>query len=422
MISTRHRTAEATVETLAAALAAPSDARGLGMPQGWRPQSLAYGAAGIALLHIERAHTGHGSWQRAHDWLTCAARGGVASGASSHLYHGAPALAFALHAATSARHPGRYARALETLDHHISLATRRRVDRAHARMDHGALPALAEYDTIRGLTGLGAYWLRRAPDNDLIRSVLTYLVRLTEPIGDGECMLPGWWSGLDPAGRPSPRYPGGHGNNGMAHGIGGSLALLALAMRRGVTVDGQLAAIGRICAWLDRWRQDGRAGSRWPYWLTRAQLRALQPAGALAARPSWCYGTAGLARAQQLAGLATGETARQRMAENALADALTDPEQLAAITDLSLCHGYAGLAHIARLADADAITTRPAEPAGRMLDAVTARAGDSSARLLWPPSGDVGLLAGAAGVALALHAADTGAAPISGWDSCLLIT
>lgn len=37
------------------------------------------------------------------------------------------------------------------------------------------------------------------------------------------------------------------------------------------------------------------------------------------ARPSWCYGTPGLARARQLAGLALRDLARQEAAEHALA-------------------------------------------------------------------------------------------------------
>ncbi|KQX77084.1 hypothetical protein [Streptomyces sp. Root1310] len=33
------------------------------------------------------------------------------------------------------------------------------------------------------------------------------------------------------------RFPGGHGNNGMAHEIGSVLALLALGARRAITVN-----------------------------------------------------------------------------------------------------------------------------------------------------------------------------------------
>jgi hypothetical protein len=46
----------------------------------------------------------------------------------------------------------------------------------------------------------------------------------------------------------------------MAHGISGPLALLAPAMRQGITVDGHAAAIHRICHWLDAWRHEAPAG------------------------------------------------------------------------------------------------------------------------------------------------------------------
>lgn len=39
---------------------------------GRRAQSLADGAAGIALLYIERARAGHGDWSTAHAWLSAA--------------------------------------------------------------------------------------------------------------------------------------------------------------------------------------------------------------------------------------------------------------------------------------------------------------------------------------------------------------
>lgn len=408
--------ARAVADRIADRLASPADTR---EHQRW-PQSLAVGAVGVALLHIERARAGVAPWHRAHDWLSYAADHPVVSSADSHLYYGAPALAFALHAA--ADRPSRYTRALETLDRAVAATTRRRLRRAHARMDRGELPALAEFDTLRGLTGLGAHLLRRAPGEDLVRVVLGYLVRLTEPIrNDGE-RLPGWWSERAPSGRISGQFPGGHGNNGLAHGIGGPLALLSLAARRGVRVDGQTEAIGRICGWLDQWRQHDGAGPWWPYWVTRTHLRDGLPRASGPSRPSWCYGTAGLARAQQLAALATGDTARQRMAEHALVRALTDG-QLAATTDFSLCHGYAGLVHLAGRAAADATTPELATCLPLLLTAIVADTGadELAGALLRSPAGGMGFLEGATGIALALHTAGTQASPTSGWDSCLPI-
>lgn len=416
----------AAATAIAGRLASPSQAFDADKARVRWPQSLAHGAAGIALLHIERARTGLGRWQVAHDWLSYASRGEISAGPDSSLFYGAPAVAFALHAA--ADRPGKYTRALSVLDHHISVMTRRRLDHAHARIDRADRPALAEFDLIRGLTGLGAYLLQRDPHSELTRDVLSYLVRLTEPLqAEGE-LVPGWWTDLDPSGHPSEDFPGGHGNLGMAHGISGPLALLSLTMKRGVVVDGHTGAIRRICAWLDGWRQDHVAGPRWPEWVTRDEFRNHQSTRPGPPRPSWCYGTPGLARAQQLAGQATGDLVRQRMAEQALIGCLSERDQLAAITDVTLCHGWSGLFRIVWRVAADAHTPGIAAHLPRLLGKIVEQGyGDLNAdrlaeSMLRPLAGDLGLLEGAAGVALALHTATAGAPPTSNWDACLLIT
>ena len=377
-----------------------------------RPQSLAGGAAGIALLHIERARAGHGDWSTAHAWLSAAGRDDLSAGPNAGLFFGAPTLAFLTHAA--ADRPGKLTRALATLDTSTTAVTRRHLDDAHARLDRGDRPAPAEFDLIRGLAGLGAYHLQRSPRHDITAAVLSYLVRLTEPLAGRTDGLPGWWTDLAPTGRPSPDYPAGHANSGMSHGIAGPLALLSLALRRGVVVDGHTDAITRICTWLDAWQQQHPCGPWWPGILTlddvhNGHLRQPTPG-----RPSWCYGTPGVARAHQLAGLATGDTARQRTAQTAMLGCLRDPAQLARIVEGGLCHGMAGVLQTAWRMAADARTSDIAAELPRL-----------SARLLTQhrcASEDTEFLDGHAGVALALHTAGTGTVPLAHWDACLLLT
>jgi hypothetical protein len=247
--------------------------------------------------------------------------------------------------------------------------------------------------------------LKRAAASGLVadEQALTDLAQLTMRLGT--------WSGGQR--KRSSQYPSGHANNGVAHGIAGPLALLALASLRGITVSDQREAIERICAWLDLWRIEGRDGPRWPYWITLSELESGRPSPA--SRPSWCYGLAGSARAQQLTALATGDTGRQRMAEEALLHAMTARTPLAATTDLSLCHGFAGLAHIVQLAAADAITPGLRECLPRLLAPIESTTPDILLAC------GAGLLEGATGVALALLAQVNGGT-LSGWDSCLLIT
>jgi lantibiotic biosynthesis protein len=370
-------------------------------------QSLSAGAAGIALLHITQARAGTGDWDIAHQWAGAMTRGPVAAHPDACLFTGAPAVAFVLRAAGHRA----YAAALSTLDGHIVTLTRHRLDRARERIERGQLPELREFDLLKGLTGIGVYLLQ-ANQIDLLRDVLSYLVRLVDPVTVDDQELPGWWAGHGPAGQPSTAWPDGHLNLGLAHGIAGPLTLLSTAMRRGITVLGQADAIERICAELDRWRCGTARRSWWPGIISPAEwkARAVQQPGPQ--RPSWCYGTPGLARAQQLAALALGHPQRQQHAEDALAGCITDEAQLAQLGEVSLCHGWAGLVQTTRRAAAD---TGHDSALTALLPRLDSRF-DQHLHDQQPAC--AGLLEGATGIALTRHST---AAPAIPWDACLLI-
>ncbi|MGW2886422.1 lanthionine synthetase C family protein [Streptomyces griseoruber] len=381
---------------------------------GWG-QSLYSGAAGVALLHAVRAHTGEDDRDALRPWAAAMVKGPIqAAPEACGLYEGAAAVAYVL----SFTHTNTAARALTTLDGHLADVTRHRLGQAHTRIDRGALPTLGEYDLISGLTGLGAYHLHRGHQTELC-DILAYLVRLTDPLTVESQSLPGWWTSDSPDLRPSPQWPGGHGNLGLAHGITGPLALLATARRHGHMVPGQTRAMTRICDWLDQWRTTTGTGTGsrtwWPGLITRDEHRRgkLQSPGPT--RPSWCYGTPGIARAQQLAGIALGDPDRQRQAEQALAACLTDDRQLAQLTDASLCHGWAGLLQTVSRAAADALD-----------DELAARLPHLSARLDdhldhdGPPHG-AGLMDGTAGIHLARLTTPVNTALTAPWDRCLLL-
>ncbi|PWU57232.1 lanthionine synthetase [Micromonospora sp. S4605] len=351
-------------------------------------QSLAGGAAGIALRHLET-----GNRPAAYEALRHATAGGVSIADGASLFYGAPALAFVL---ATTDHPGLAQARAATADG-TAIVARRQVDAAHRRIDRHRQPHYAEYDLIRGLTGLGVV-LRRLGDHELLRQVLDYLVRLTEPRG----ALPGWWCWNGPERRPSP--VGGHANFGMAHGIAGPLALLALSHRDGITVAGHTTAINRISRWLDTWQQHSRGTIWWPQTITLTDLHRGTPTQQTPLRPSWCYGTPGIARAQQLAAHALRDTTRQHLAETAFTTCVTDPGQLRRLTDRSLCHGTAGLLATARRVACDALSPIP-------LDLV-----DDLHRQASPATNEPeGLLDGKAGANLVTAAA-------TAWDACLLLS
>ncbi|MET9184977.1 lanthionine synthetase C family protein [Streptomyces tendae] len=348
-----------------------------------RTQDLSEGALGMALLHIE-----HRDLSTARRHLTQATARGVSTGSNASLFHGAPALEFVLARAHGAGDDVRAA---------VDRVVDARLAAAHRRPS-GTLPHLAEWDLIRGLTGFAALLLSRRPIAPRLPDVLACLVALAHPVrGDGR-MLPGWWSPVGPDGK---EMVGGHGNNGMAHGIAGPLAVLSLALREGVSVPGQEKAIGTFASWLDR------HGSH--YWSTAAHLDTDQPPAAEPARQSWCYGQPGIARAQQLAALALGEPGRRRAAEDTVEAVLTDPLRLARITDSTLCHGWAGLLMLTRAIAAD--SPAPARFTPIIQDLQRRLAAD------WERLPKSGFMEGRAGAQLALNAADA-----TGWTRVLLLT
>jgi hypothetical protein len=346
-------------------------------------QALSEGPLGTALLHVER-----GDLDAARPLLAAAVDGGVSTGANASLFHGAPALEFVL---------GRAGRASWRVRAAADRVVAARLAAARRRRESGRLPALAEFDLIRGIAGLTALLLSRDETPPLAIDALRYLASLHRPVTAGGRELPGWWS-PDGPGRETTR--GGHGNNGVAHGVAGILSALAIGARTGVRADGQEAAIEVFASWLETW------GASW--WVTLPQLSAGVPPQPPPLRPSWCYGTTGIARALQLAGLATGNEHRRQAAEDAALATLGDPARLAQVTDASLCHGWAGIltATMAIAADSPA-PERFAAPVRLARDHLAT----GIAALPKP-----GFLEGRAGAQLALDGTDS-----TGWARALLI-
>ncbi|GHF94926.1 lanthionine synthetase C family protein [Streptomyces thermodiastaticus] len=347
-----------------------------------RTQELSEGALGMALLHIERDDL-----PAARRSLAQAVAGGVSTGRNASLFHGAPALEFVL---------GRAGRTDLAVRDAVDRVVAARLAAARRRQAAGALTHPAEFDLIRGLTGLGALLLTRGEPSPLLRAVLAYLVSLARPVRVDGRQLPGWWSAAGPAHQDTP---GGHSDNGVAHGIAGPLAVLCLADRHGVQVPGQHDAVDVFARWLDTY-----GGC---YWTTCDQLAC--PPEPAPARPSWCYGRIGIARTQQLAGITLTDPARRRAAEDTAVRTLTDPVLLGLITDASLCHGWAGLLTVTRAMADDSSTPNRFAP---LIEQLTLRLAASLDQLPKP-----GFMEGGTGAQLALDGTDT-----TKWTRALLIT
>lgn len=374
-----------------------------------RAQSLASGAAGSALLDVERALRGTGSWTAAANRVRAATAGTITAADHTGLYFGIPAICFLLHAASSDQ-GARFRTAVKVADQHVIAVAERRIAAALDRRAHGAALTFKDYDLFYGLSGICSLMVRSIPDNAVLPDLLTHLVRLSTPRTEDGLPVPGWWVGHDPD--PILPTPGGHANLGMAHGAAGLLATLTLAIRKGIEVEGQREAIDCIIDIFDTWRQDGADGPWWPQWLTCDELRTGRTSQPAPGRLSWCYGAPGITRALQLAAIALDDTARQQQAERDLVANLNET-QLARIDSAGLCHGIAGLYQTAwRMAD-EAITPEIADRLPALASRLTHHSENAA--------DEDGLLTGHAGIQLALETLRHGTAPRSGWDSCLLI-
>ncbi|KDN82284.1 lanthionine synthetase C family protein [Kitasatospora cheerisanensis] len=404
----------------------------------WAPAGLADGAPGIALLFAELSRQDPAHRATAHAWLGVAARSAAGAAPGTGLYDAVPALAFALPRAAAT--PADYRTARAHLHHQTTVLAerlaRREQQRAAAGVEH---TAVERYDLVSGLAGLGAVLLDHHPRagtaDSALHLVLRALVRLSEPIAE----LPGWWVAQSPDDCAPTSAERGHANLGLAHGLPGPLALLALCWRQGLRVPGQRTALSLWADWLLGQARQDRYGPWWPQSVDLTTIDQLpdhpQPPGDCErpGRPSWCYGSPGIARALQLAGLALDQPDWRECAEQAAAaavhralDTATGP---AALTDAGLCHGWAGLLQCTWRTGRD--SEQPENELTALLPRLTERLLDLATpapfgfRPPLPRNGwtddPAGFLTGAAGVALALHTVATDRVPFTTWDRALLL-
>ncbi|SEG75563.1 Lanthionine synthetase C-like protein [Nonomuraea solani] len=378
--------------------------------------SLAAGFPAAALLHAEL-----GARDRAHAMLARAIAQEPPPGGGS-LYDGLTALAFA--ARNTAATPADYRHLLSQLDPYVA-------DLARVQVRHWSRQPLtvSGYDVIQGLTGLGRYLLMAAPGD--LPEVLSFLVTVAgKPAEVAGHEVPGWWATGPPwiEGLNDPRYAHGHANLGLAHGIAGPLALLALAWRDGHRVPGQRQAIEGITEFLLRWRRPDAFGPRWPGTLTLDQLLGREEPPVVC-NATWCYGVPGIARAIQLAGLALGRADWLRVADDAMRSLLDRPVEQLHLTAAGLCHGWAGLLQVALRIAADSADEAPSLVAALAAERTVAHFDPAlpygfryPMSATEPPADGAGLLDGAGGTALALYAYARGGVPASRWDAALLIS
>ncbi|MFJ1651521.1 lanthionine synthetase C family protein [Streptomyces sp. NPDC088337] len=390
----------------------------------WAPASLSYGYPGISLLFSELGHRDDYYRPTAHKYLQLSLEA-LRPTRAQGLFDGLPAVAFSLRAAQHTN--GDYRDTLTRLDALIDTHVSRVLEYEQRRIEQSAAgTSFRAYDVVTGLTGVGRYLLLPAvPRTGSLKAVISYLVSLTDDLTIDSTRVPGWW--VSHASAVELRNDLGHLNFGLAHGAAGMLSFLSLAWEAGERTAGHDEAIQKVVGWFVDTAVRDEHGVRWPATLTLNEHRDPTHTPPRT-RPSWCYGSPGIARALQMAGHALGNEAWLELADQAVQAALRRLELDRDLREAGLCHGWAGLLHILRLMslekESSAYNGRIPSIRSTILDAVQADA-PFSFRVI--QSGDAkqlnipGFMEGASGTALALLAT-LQQETVTHWDSALLLT
>ena len=389
----------------------------------WKDQSTSQGFAGLAVFFaaFDACFPDEGWDQVGHQCLAAAVRAaerqktpvvGLASGLAG--------LGFA--AWMLSRGGRRYSRLLAALDDAVvpgAISLSQRVD------SHRTGCPVGDIDVISGLSGVAAYLLCRRDRPAPARALERVLDSLTRLLADG-AEPPRWHT---PASllfddEVRRRYPDGNLNCGLAHGLPGLLAVVAIATLAGVRAPDAVDALRAGADWLARNRLEDGWGVTWPTAIPVAPGEAANRQ--LPSRTAWCYGGPGVARALWLTGEAIDDDRYRELAVAAMDAAIGRPVVARRINSPTFCHGVAGLLQVVlRFAHDTGITafSSAATALARQLHELHEPDSLLGYRNLEPGGRRIdqpGLLDGAPGPALALLAASTHVEPA--WDRLFVLS
>ncbi len=269
------------------------------------------------------------------------------------------------------------------------------------------------FDLVSGVCGVGIYAIERFPapaGRRLLELVVEELDRLCTRTADGIT----WLARPEHLhGDTRERAPDGFYDVGLAHGVLAPVGVLGGAMAAGIERAEPL--LDGAVAWLESVVLDDIA--LFPYGIHEG----VEPAPG---RLAWCYGDPGAAAALRIAA-AAGHVPAGALAERAVQRIAARDDATANVQGASLCHGTAGLAHLAGRLGLPDVAQRWFDATHAVRSPERGPGGYREIAMADPtrPPGDVqgsGLLGGIAGIALALVAAATGADPE--WDRALLVS
>ncbi len=420
-------------EQVAQAVALAHSQSGFAQYLSWTPYAIAQGDAGLSILwsYLDSCFPCEGWDIKGKEFLELAVRGAESNSyLPLSLFSGLTGLAFA--AWQLSREGTRYRGLLAKLDEAIVPQTIALA--SGIRQRNGV--NVGDFDAISGLSGVGAYLLCRRGRPlamNALEAVMKALVNLLEEDG-----VPRWHtpSSLLYDDESRQTYPDGNLNCGLAHGVPGIIAFLALCLREGLSTAGLPQALERTADWICQNRADDPWGMNWPNAISLEQAettagRMLWVGSAASApygpgRSAWCYGSPGIARALWLAGDALDCSRYRNLAISAMEAVFRRPVEVRGIPSPTFCHGISGLLEITLRFANDTGVALFAEESCRLTEQLLGLyspdflLGFRNIEVADREVDQPGLLDGAPGVALALLAAAGEVEP--SWDRLFLLS
>jgi len=281
------------------------------------------------------------------------------------------------------------------------------------------------FDLIRGLVGVGTYFLDRLPHPsavEAIQHILGHLERSAERDGGGVT----WHSAPSQLAEwQRERSPHGYYDLGVAHGVPGVIHFLGEALATDLESDRVRPLLEGAMAWLVSQQRPPESLSRFSSWVAPGAVSS-------DSRLGWCYGDLGVAAVALQVARRAGREDWRAFGLDLVDHCLSWPAESSGVRDAGLCHGAAGVAHVFnRIYQSEGhagCLEAACEWIGRAVE--MRRPGGSTGGYYahrrphpaGPPVWDesAAFLDGAAGIALALVAALTSVAP--GWDRLLMLS
>ena len=205
------------------------------------------------------------------------------------------------------------------------------------------------YDPVQGICGIGRYALENLSDpafETLAKRCIEACITLIQPYFYKDQIVPGWFiSPNDFLNQPyRSNFPKGTFNLGLAHGITGILAFLAIASLKGFIVPGQMDALRSLSSWIRQKSFLYNENPVWPQQISwEEEIEKIPPASHLRAKDAWCYGTAGIARSLFLAGTALENKELKEFALQAFRGIFSRSLEERQLISPNVCHGISGL-------------------------------------------------------------------------------